>query len=73
MGAPNLSQEWCERFVRIWQAASTVPEVAEAMGVTVRRATFTAKYMRQRGVPLKKFPARRGPFVDWKALAAGVR
>ena len=42
-----------EDFIRIWQAAKTLDEVAEKAGITRRSATFRACKYRARGIPLK--------------------
>jgi len=44
-----------ETFVREWQTASSVTEVAERLGMSKLGASVKASHLRKEGVPLKKF------------------
>ena len=57
-----------EEFVKLWQTAQSLDEVAAKMKRTVIDATARASYFRQRGVPLKKFTGKRKS--DYSKLAA---
>ena len=46
--------DW-EKFVKIWQAASTVGEVADQLAIEPMYASSRASYLRKKGVPLKTF------------------
>ena len=50
-----------EQFVRVWQAASGVKEVADAFGVTPSSARVRAYRLRRAGVKLKRFKPGRRP------------
>lgn len=61
-----------EEFISIWQKAKTFSEVYDACGDGATRNALAsyAKYLRDRGVPLKKM--KRGPIgprADYSALA----
>ena len=62
-----------EEFVRIWQAAKTVGEVASRTGMKTTSAYSKAYAFRKEGVPLKTF-RRKGPidFVALRALAESL-
>lgn len=57
-----------EEFVRAWQHAETLEEVAQEFGITPKLAGIRAACMRKKGVPLKQMAAK--PRVDWARLAA---
>ena len=64
-----------EKFVRIWQKADSLKEVAEKYGTTPEGASSTAHNLRGKGVKLKDFRSSRGR-TDYKklvALAAGMQ
>lgn len=44
-----------EEFVRIWQEASSVEEVANRLGIEEGSARARATLYRRRGIPLKKY------------------
>ena len=48
-----------EEFVRVWQAASNVKEVADKLGMGSATASSKALVLRRRGVRLKRFKERR--------------
>lgn len=55
------------KFVKVWQGASTVGEVVEAMGISKLKASAWSLRLRKAGVKLKKF--RSGAFkVDVSGL-----
>jgi hypothetical protein len=59
-----------EEFVRIWQTASTIKEVAVRTGVAYNAACRRASNYRRHGVPLKKhLVMHKGPQNNWEALA----
>jgi hypothetical protein len=58
-------------FVRIWQTASSVAEVARKVGRSKNACRVRAfRYREYYGVPLKYYPAVVVEEVDWYALAA---
>lgn len=57
-----------EKFIRTWQKAAGVAEVATKLGIPIVRCYKTADKMRRKGVPLKKFSRGRVP-ADWPRLA----
>lgn len=58
------------QFIMVWQAATSVKEVAEKTGSKVGSCSGKAKYYRKKGVPLKLFPKgrRTKQTLDWAAL-----
>lgn len=54
------TQKRYEAFVKIWQNASDVQEVAETFGISITYASNIASQLRAQGVPLKKFATKRG-------------
>jgi hypothetical protein len=60
----NVSKVSAEEFVKIWQAAETLEEVAEKCGQTVVSCTSRAIRYRKLGVLLKKFEGARRPRLD---------
>lgn len=61
-----------EEFIRIWQTAETVEQVAEVTGAHYTAVLGRARAYRERGVQLRELPRigrqRRGN--DWAALRA---
>lgn len=57
-----------ETFVRTWQNAETVADVARDLGITAQSATARAAAYRKRGVNLKRFPKRGGARLNVDAL-----
>lgn len=66
-----MSTEKWEQFVRVWQAAADVPQVAREFGRAESTCRTLANYMRNHGVPLKKFNARIG-WEQLRLLAAAL-
>jgi hypothetical protein len=48
-----------QRFVREWQKARTLQDVADACGIEKISATSRAYSYRRRGIPLKRFDSYR--------------
>ena len=68
------------KFVLAWQKAETPEEAAKAVGVYNEKGEPDAEWargraasLRKNNVPLKVFPAKRGPSIDYAALAALVK
>ncbi len=59
-----------EEFIRTWQTAGSVQEVAEKCGMTENRVRNRASWYRSYGIPLKKFPRGVRKRLDYSALAA---
>lgn len=57
-----------DKFVRVWSSASSVSEVAEAMGIKRNSASAIAARLRGAGVTLRKFPRRGAQPIDVKRL-----
>lgn len=55
-----------EEFVKTWQAAKSLDEVAEKLESENASVSTRASYYRKKGVPLKKF--REGGQLDVAAL-----
>ncbi len=47
-----------EKFVRAWQSAKSVKEVAEKFGISYNHAVTKSRYLQLRGVPLKKLTSQ---------------
>lgn len=47
-------------FVKVWQTAESVNEVADRMGMSKLGASVKASHLRKAGVPLKKFRTGSG-------------
>ena len=62
------TQEDYEKFVKIWQSAANVKEVADAYDVSVQTIYNRAVNLRKKGVNLKKMKTSRQR-LDWPALA----
>lgn len=64
-----------EQFVRIWQAADNLGEVAKKTGRGERSLSVKASDYRKRGVPLKKLYRGRAPLdiARLKRIAEGRR
>jgi O-methyltransferase involved in polyketide biosynthesis len=62
-----------EEFIRLWQGANNIEEVAKALGITEVGARTRADYWRRkpRSVPLKKFPSthKKPNYVALRHLA----
>lgn len=56
-----------DRFVRTWQAATSVEQVAARLRILPASASVRASRLRKVGVNLKRFPSGRKP-LDPKAL-----
>lgn len=56
-----------EEFVKTWQAADSLAEVAEKLGLTRHSASNRGMRYRNAGVKLKKFERGRNP-IDVDAL-----
>lgn len=56
-------------FVRIWQSANSVAEVAKQVNRTKNAVRVRAFKYRERGIPLKEFPAVEIELIDWDELA----
>jgi hypothetical protein len=56
-------------FVRVWQSASSVAEVAKKLNRTKNACRVRAFRYRQMGVPLKEFPWVETDLIDWDELA----
>jgi transposase len=58
-----------EEFVKIWQAAESIREVAQKTGLLEQSARSRACRYRKNGVPLKKFlRGRRNNALDWERI-----
>ena len=57
-----------EEFVRIWQAADSIEQVAEQTGMHHSVCATRARSYRERGVLLQELPRRRQLRNDWDAL-----
>lgn len=56
-------------FIRVWQSAATLDEVAQKLGYEDRLvASQNASRLRKRGIPLKQFS--NDPSLDIEALKA---
>ena len=55
-----------EKFVKTWQSAKNVAEVAESLEADLRGVSAMASYYRKKGVALKRF--RNGVAVNVEAL-----
>lgn len=66
----NAKRLTAEEFVRIWQAADSVDQVAEQTGLYHAACATRARSYRERGVPLRELPKRRTLRNDWDALRA---
>ena len=53
-----------EAFVRAWQTAVSVNEVADRLGISKLGASVKASHLRKEGVPLKKFRTGIGSDPD---------
>ncbi len=53
-------------FVEVWQTSETLQEVADKLGMPLKKASVKASRFRGKGVPLKNF---RTASVDWAAVA----
>ena len=65
-----------EEFVKLYQTAKTVTELAKRLGVGHPAVVMRAAMYRKKGVPLRKFPRNtkgRNQSIDYKALAAVAR
>lgn len=58
-----------EAFVLAWQRCSTLAEVSAATGMTRKRASQYAGFLRKKGVPLKDMKATYDDYSDLAALA----
>lgn len=56
-------------FVRIWQLANSVAEVAKQVNRTKNAVRVRAFKYRERGIPLKYFPPVEQESIDWDELA----
>jgi len=65
----RASQSTAELFVRTWQGAQSVGEVADTIGMEITSAYQRAIKMRDAGVPLKKLPLGRAGRLDYESLA----
>lgn len=69
----TIKQQRLARFVRVWQASSSVAEVAALLGLAPSTVSSRASRLRAEGVDLKRMPAGRPAVViDFAALAAIV-
>lgn len=67
------SNESAIAFCKIWQAATSVAEVAEKTGMKTGAASGRAVQYRKHGVPLKHFERHGGGNAyDWAAISAAV-
>lgn len=57
-----------EEFVRFWQEAESVSEVATTFDIKTTSASAIANRLRKGGVDLKKFPRRGAQLIDIKKL-----
>jgi hypothetical protein len=57
-----------EEFVRAWQQATNLNEVAELTGLRLESVRARGFRFRKKGVPLKKFASQGRPATDWVAL-----
>jgi len=60
-----------ERFIRVWQKATSLQEVCKQLEINKAKASNRAALLRKKGVPLKKFTRSHGALQRWdyKALA----
>ena len=66
----NQSVVDLEKFIEIWQSAESVSEVASETGYPINYASKKAYLLRERGIPLKKFPTYYEPKGrSWDDLA----
>ena len=56
--AINMEETEAVRFIRAWQASTSVEQVAETMGWTKARASGLASRLRKANIPLKRFKSR---------------
>ena len=56
-------------FVLAWQAASTVSEAADNIGITEYDASHIASYLRKKGVKLQNFRRPSTNYADLAKLA----
>lgn len=56
-------------FIKRWQSAKTVNEVADFFKGNVAKMRVKASFLRAKGVALKKFACQHGVKVDYAALA----
>ena len=66
---PSRPEQDAARFIRVWQHALTIDDVAVQLGMTKRRASVRAEYYRRHAVPLKRFPKGRIARFNWARLA----
>ena len=57
-----------EEFVRAWQTAKSLAEVAERTGLKLETARARGRRFRKRGIPLKSFAGQGRPATDWESL-----
>lgn len=58
-----------ERFIKLWQEADTLEEVAKKLGTTKQYCSVKACNLRRRGVSLKEFKGgHKRETLDYSAL-----
>ena len=62
-----------EDLIRVWESASTAREAAELLGLHPRTAGMRAQRLRDRGVPMRKFPPGPPKSIDVEALTELVK
>ena len=65
----RLAKSSDEDFIRAWQAASSVSDVAKLLNVTFTAASNRANRMRKRGIPLRSF-VKAADRIDLPSLIA---
>lgn len=58
-------------FVRVWQTSKSVAHAAEQLGLSRRAASDKARYLRNKGIPLRKLRSNwhREKMADFSELA----
>ncbi len=70
--APSTNGDWAPEFVRTWQAADTIKDVADRLNITPGVASGRANNLRKHGVPLKTLGRRlRHDYAALAKLASG--
>ena len=60
-----------KKFIEVWAESESVSEVMEKLGIKNRSTVYSrAKYLRDKGIILKKFDARSSEISEnqWKEL-----
>ena len=60
------THEQYRSFIKKWQAANSIQEVADAHGLTINQAYIRSAFLRRKGVPLKYMTT--GKTIDYQDL-----